>query len=182
MRSMTANLICTALICAAFTARAEDGAKIANLDASGDAEASQMIVFVSNKTSNVPGAGTAYTCFVKDGEFDSAYGLHTENDTATVGDISEAMMKKTSDKKDANAIITFVHVSSEQFDKSKATVQKYRDTKEHLDPPADVAINCAAEVMRASGLKPPYRSALRAPNPTQWFGDVAATNRKLIKE
>ena len=99
MKFAASNIMAFAVVCATFTTWAEDGAKVTHLDASGDADAAQTIVFVGNKTSSIPTAGTAYICFVKGGTFDSAYGLHTEDDTASAGDISEAVMKKTSDAK-----------------------------------------------------------------------------------
>jgi len=170
------------VLLASLTAAADDGAKVWNLDASNGASKGHTVVFVANKTSPNTMAGTAYVAFMKDGKYDGGYGLHTEGNTATIDDISAAVAKKTADKKDPKATITYVDVTADQYAAGKKAVQAYRDMKEHPDDPARETVNCAIDVMSACGMKYPYRSGLRPPNPTQFFGDIGTTNRKLSKD
>jgi len=168
MNKWTKYITLTLALLVSLTAAAEEGAKVTNLDASGGTSTGHMVVFVANQTSASTMAGTAYVAFMKDGKFDGAYGLHTEGDTTSVGDVSGAVAKKTTDKTDPKATITHVDVTAEQYANSQKAVQSYRDTKEHLDAPAQVAVNCAIEVLGACGMKYPYRSGLRPPYAVLW--------------
>ena len=105
-----------------------------------------------------------------------------DGSTDKVATVDEELVKSVSSGDDPKVTIIKVDVTPEHYSAAKAKIQPYISKEEHLDPPADVAMNCASEVLTACGMKPSYRSALRAPNPVQWFQDIELNNRKLKVE
>jgi hypothetical protein len=175
-------LSAVALIGFGIVAQAEDKAKTARLDATGGNVGTHQIIFVANANAESSAMGTALIVLKNDGKQEVAYGLHMDGKTDKVDLVNAKLVKSMSKSDDAKATIITVEVSAEHIAKAKEIVKTYSNKKEHLDPPADVVLNCASEVLTACGMKPSYRSALRAPNPVQWFQDIIMTNRKLALE
>ncbi|MFP6582780.1 MAG: hypothetical protein VCD00_09510 [Candidatus Hydrogenedentota bacterium] len=171
-----------ALIGFGIVAQAEDKAKTAHLDATGGNVGTHQIVFVSNANAESSTMGTALIVLKNDGKQEVAYGLYMDGTTDKVGLVIAKLVKSVSKADDAKATVVTVEVTREHYDKAKHLIKTYSEKKETLDPPADVTLNCASEVLSGCGMKPSYRSALRAPNPVQWFQDIIMTNRKLALE
>lgn len=163
-------------------AHAQDQAKVSRLDATGGNIGDHQIVYVANANSADSTVGTALIVLKNAGKQEAAYGLFMDGETDKVGNVDEKLVAAMSKKEDPKANIITVDVTADQYTKAGEILETYASKKEILDPPADVVMNCGTEVLAACGMKPSYRSALRAPNPTQWFGDIPMNNRKLAVE
>lgn len=165
-----------------IVAQARNKAKAAHLDATSGNVGSHQIVFVSNANAESTAMGTALIVLKNDGKQEIAYGLYMDGTTDKVELVDAKLVKSVSKADDAKATVVTVEVSAEHYAKAKELVKTYSGNKETLDPPADVILNCATDILNGCGLKPSYRSALRAANPVQWFEDIIITNRKLALE
>lgn len=176
---MLSLLSAVALVGLGFTAQAEDKAAKSHLDATGGNAGEHQITYVANANATSPTMGTALIVLSKNGKQELAYGLYMDGETDRVDSVNAKLVKGVSKADDAKATVITVDVTADHYAKAKAAIEPYAKKKEHLDPPADVAMNCATEVLTACGMKPSYRSALRAPNPVQWFADISMNNRKM---
>jgi hypothetical protein len=179
---LTTTLSAIALIGFSFLAQAADTSTTAHLDATGGNAGDHQIVYVANANSANTTVGTAIMVLTKSGKQEVAYGLYMDGETDRCDLVDAKLVASLSKEDDAKATVVTVDITAEHYAAAKALIKTYSDKKETLDPPADVALNCATDVLNACGLKPSYRSALRAANPVEWFQDIPRTNRKLIVE
>jgi hypothetical protein len=160
-----------------------DGAKVTNLateDAAKGASGDKRVVFVANK--NVSGSllGTAVVCLHNGDKHDGAFGLTTEDGKGVIGAVEEKVLKPLADKKDPKATITSVVVTDEQYAAVKKNLDAWSAKTEFGDDASRSSVNFVVEVLAALKLKQPYLSGLRSVNPTQFYGDIPAMNRKKI--
>ncbi len=159
---------------------AEGGAKIEHLDASRGESGEHQLVYVTNSGSEESIKRTAFVVLHKSGKQELAYGYYVEKGTAKVGLIDSKIIEKVGRVDDSKTVITIVRVSDEQYEETKAIIKTWTEKEEEIDGPSIVFYNSVCQILKACGMKIPYRSAYRAPNPVQWIGDIPAYSRDLV--
>ena len=78
--------------------------------------------------------------------------------------------------------VTAVSVTDVQYAESKRTIETHIREADTTDSPEIRFYNCISEVLKTCGMRLPYRSPYRPPNPVQWIGDVPDYNKDLIPQ
>ena len=153
------------------------------IDASGGTSKGQWVAIVSKPAATNAPVGTAAVVLGKGDKFEAAYGMTMVAGKPTVATISEDTIKaeRESDKEPL-ATTVIVKVSAEQHATIEKILKEWDAKPEHIDPPNDVAVNFAQEIVDALGMKRAYRTGLGPVNPILYYADLGLINRKMGQE
>jgi len=176
------NIVTIAAIVISLGAQAE-GAKSTALvtdDAKGGDSKAKRVYFVANTNATSSLLGTAVVMLNDGKKFDGAFGLTMEDGKGVVGAVKEKTLAPFLDPKNEKSSITGVIVTDAQYEIVKNNLDVWCAKEKFGDDASRTSINFIVEVLAALKLKQPYLSGLRSANPTQFYGDVPAMNRKKI--
>ncbi len=177
MRSMAVFSVVLAALAVPVAFAAE---QVREIDASGGTSKGQWVIILSKAAAANAPIGTAAVVLGNGDTFEAAYGMSVVAGKPVVATIAEDVIaSERASEKEPAASTLIVKVSEAQHGEIKKILDTWAKKPEHIDPPNDVAVNFAQEIVDALGMKRAYRTGLGPVNPILYYADLSTINRKL---
>ena len=159
------------------------------LDASGGEMPGYQISYVTNVDGENKNAGSVLAVLTKltgseDGEAVSVAGYRFERakgiDSLVL--LEPQKIERILEEDSETGQVTTVELTAEQFEKAKSTVLRYSKRTDPDIKPAKGFIGCVRKILRKCGMRTPYTSPYRVPNPMEWVGDIPGYSMDLTVE
>ena len=166
------------VVCAIST-QAEEPSNTTRLDATTGNPGKYEITYLTIADPKKSPQKTVAVILTHSTRQDLIYAYQIHDKTATLKLLSQTKLG-TPKTDNPNLSITTVKVTKAQYQSVKTIIKTHIETADKTDGPEIRFYNCISQVLRACNMKIPYRSAYRAPNPTQWINDIPAYSLDIL--